>query len=62
MGLIQIKCQETVCPYGKQVDQRCIFGEVYKEDPQKDISIRERHKCNKAKLGRLQYVTVIITI
>jgi len=62
MDLIQIRCQEKVCPYGKQAEQRCIFGEIYKEDLPKDVLIRERHKCNKAKQGRLQFVMVNLTI
>ncbi len=58
MSLIQIKCQEAVCPYGKQEEQRCIFGEVYEEDLKQNTIIRERHKCLRAKKGKLQYVTV----
>lgn len=62
MNLIQIKCQEVNCPYGKQCDQRCIFGEVYKEDISDGQVIRERHKCPRAKRGQLQYVTVVLKI
>ena len=60
MNLICIRCQEAECPYGKQCDQRCIFGEVYEEDISDGRTIRERHKCPRAKKGQLQYVTVTL--
>ena len=62
MELIQIKCQEATCPYGKQCDQRCTFGEIYEEDLTGDRVVRERHKCPRAKQGQLQYVTVTLKI
>ena len=60
MNLIQIKCQEATCPYGKQRDQRCVFGEIYEEDISENRCIRERHKCPRAKQGQLQFVIVVL--
>ncbi len=60
MDLIKIKCQETACPYGKKEGQRCLFGEIYEEDLRENRMIRERHKCPRAKTGKLQFVTVFI--
>ena len=56
----EIRCQEETCPYGKQPGQRCILGEVCTEDLTGHTPVHERHKCPKAKKGKLQYVTIIL--
>jgi len=60
MDYVEIRCQETKCPYGKQGGQRCILGEICIDDLCGKDSIHQRYKCPRAKTGKLQYVTVII--
>ena len=59
---MEIRCQEEECPYGKQVGQRCIFGELLVKEDNKGQEISERHKCPKAKQGKLQYVDITLKI
>lgn len=56
-GIIErIQCQERECPFGKNQNQRCVFGEVYKDDIPPDIKIREIHKCKRG--NRMVTVTL----
>ncbi len=43
----EIRCQETVCPYGKRDGNRCCFGEIQRN---RSEPIFERHKCKKGNL------------
>ena len=60
MKLVEIRCQEKVCPYGKQLGQRCVLGEVCAEDLVGQTPIRERHKCPRAKKGQLEYIIITL--
>ncbi len=60
MEFREVRCQEKMCPYGKQPNQRCLLGEVCSEDLSGIKVIRERLKCPKATKGKLQYIIVVL--
>lgn len=58
MEFIEIRCQETNCPYHKQ---HCCFGEISAESIHNQ-EIIERHKCKHAKeKDKHKYVIIKIS-